>query len=113
MTKIIVRPDAKMKQTVMAKVLAYVPTGRKNAIPLDALARAAGYGPRTVRQAVELLNESGMVAVARDHKSGYYIPENVEELDAYIAYNNSYLLNFRRKLRGLREYRGRAFGSEY
>ena len=113
MDQYLLRPDAKMRQEVLAQVSAHVPFGKQNAIPLDVLARATGYSTRLVRRAVELLNETGQIVIARAEKKGYFVPATVEELDAYISYNKSYWDNFTRKMRGMREYRGEVFGSEY
>lgn len=108
-----IRPDARLSQPVVCAIAQHVPAGRKNAISLEELASRSGYSTRAVRDAVELINETGALAIAREQTNGYYVPETAEELDAYIAYNVSYWNNFGRKVRGLREYRGRAFGSEY
>ena len=59
------------------------------------------------------MNETGQIVIARAEKKGYFVPATVEELDAYISYNKSYWDNFTRKMRGMREYRGEVFGSEY
>lgn len=103
---------AHISQEAMCQVAACVPTGRKHAVSLAALSRASGFGQRVVRQAVQMLNESGSMIVIREPRAGYYIPETAAEIDSYINYNRSYMQNLSRKVRGMKRYRKEAFGDE-
>lgn len=98
-----------MNDANMAAVAAVVRSGRENAIPLDVLARLAGITQRDVRNAVYDINTSGSLAIIREPRKGYYIPESQEELDHYIRFNDSYRKRLNSKLRGMKRYREEHF----
>ena len=75
--------EIKTRQTALYKsLLACFRYGRANAIHLNDLQRYSGLNSRALRKMIELIRRDG-VCICSD-ETGYYRPENAEELEKYI-----------------------------
>ena len=81
-------------------------TGEKNAIHQKELVNMTGLSSREITQCLESARRSGKVIIS-SHK-GYYKPETVAEVDAYIKRENSRARNILKTLRTAEEYKRKA-----
>ena len=84
-----IRPCGKLEN-----LLALLPEGRENAIPMKRLADLLGVDPRSLRAAIARAREAGCI-IAGD-SAGYYVPADKAELRRY------YFAARKRSLSGLK-----------
>lgn len=75
-----------------AKIIEILQNGKANATRLDNLVKRLSTNERKIRQAIESLRREGY-AILITARGGYFFAENKAELDEYVAYMKSRLLN--------------------
>lgn len=73
---------SKDKKKRINAVMAFMPTGRDNAVPMKYIAQMTRMSERDVRSAVNEARLAGNMIVGDDH--GYYVAETIEELVGYF-----------------------------
>jgi len=67
----------------------YIPEGRENAVSRAELARLTGMPDRNIRDAIKAANRAltakNKAILSTSGKSGYWISDNREEMEAYLA----------------------------
>ena len=71
------------RKSQLKNLLALLPEGRSNAIPMQMLAERLGVDPRSLRAAIARAREAGEI-IAGD-SAGYYIPTDKAELRRYYS----------------------------
>jgi len=75
------------------KILNHLEVGHNNAIPLKNLCLKTGTSERKIRLGIEQLRREGWcVLIPGSAPFGYFLAENQAELDEYIAYMRSRLI---------------------
>lgn len=65
--------------------------GKENALSLEYLSSASGISKRKVRDEINRINTSGEEIICCEGiGKGYFIAANIDEANAYRAYNRSY-----------------------
>ncbi len=64
------------------EILSLIPTGQRNARHVNEIAALLGFRNRELRKHIEHLRREGHVIIGCD--KGYYLPETLEELEAYL-----------------------------
>lgn len=86
----------------MEDLLKLIGTGKENAVTLEFLASALKTSKRKVRDEICRINTAGEEIICNSaNGSGYYIAANIEEANAYRAYNRSYWLSGIEKDKGI------------
>ena len=77
-------------------------TGKENALSLEYIAKVTGSSKRRVRDEINRINTAGDEIICNSADgSGYYIAANLDEANAYRAYNRSYWQSGIEKDRGI------------
>lgn len=70
-----------------SRILSLIGDGQENAIHKADLIRCTGLPDRELRKTIEFLRRKGVVIISDN--SGYYYPQDKEELNRYIERENS------------------------
>lgn len=91
----------------------FLKEGRENAVSLEYLMTSCGMGGRAVRDMISDINKSGEEIICSEGRGkGYFIAANIEEANAYIAYNRSYFKSQLDKEKGMRACIERKFSGQ-
>lgn len=91
----------------------YLKIGKENAVSLDYLSSASGISKRAVRDEINRINTAGEEIICNaGNGSGYYIAANIDEVNAYRAYNRSYWKSGIEKDRGIARCAERKFSGQ-
>lgn len=78
-------------------ILTFIPKGEKNAVSRNHLRTVTNLSDREVRRAIAEKRKSGVPILASKH-GGYFIAENIEQIEEYLkwidSYNTSYYFDF-------------------
>ena len=76
--------------------MANLKEGRANALQSSQLSKKVGLDARAIRRAMEIIRRSGVVVCACH--SGYYFPDDIDELQQYITQEAKRINNARLRL---------------
>ena len=65
-------------------LMKYIPRGKANAISRYELSRLAGICEREVRKIIKDYVEKGIPVLSSSSHKGYWIAENIDEIEAYL-----------------------------
>jgi biotin operon repressor len=84
----------------------FIPKGRENAMTGKELSQMLDRPNRQIRFEIERLRRDGVVicSSSRGQNKGYYIPENEQEKEEFLAQYESYIKQMRRTLYEMRNY---------
>lgn len=83
-------------------ILDAIPYGKENAVSRRYLVSVLEMPDRSVREAIQTINESGQAIICCENGKGYFRPNTKEEAERYIRYSQSYLISLARKDAGMR-----------
>lgn len=70
-------------------ILDYIPFGKENAVTRQELVKLTGLDDRTIRNEIKRLNREGIPILSSSHTCGYWLSNDVAELEAYIRETDS------------------------